>query len=85
MPFQSTPTQSVHEAALVAEVENETRHWLEMEVFPGTRLMGGLSPSNSYVDVAPGVIQSIEENRVRHQETRRMVAAGEPVAWKWGL
>ena len=69
----------------VQQFEDETRRWLESEVFPGTRLMGGLSPSNNYVDVAPGVIQSIEENRARHQETRRMVAAGEPVAWKWGL
>lgn len=59
------------------------------EARPGkTTLIGEASPSNSYVDIGPGEVQSIEENTAEwlaSRTKRKLNPSGEAVAWKWGL
>jgi len=79
---------------LVRDVEGEreftarTVRWLETVEFPGWKLMGEPSPSNTYVDVYPGYFQSIEENEAFWRDRRAAKARGEKVAkinYKWGV
>ncbi|MGH8542389.1 MAG: hypothetical protein ACREX3_01820 [Gammaproteobacteria bacterium] len=67
------------------ESVEDTREWLETVVFPGERLIGGLSPSGEYTAPFPGVIQAIEEFYEEQKRLAELAAAGGPVTWKWGL
>jgi|GEM_PF-6504568 len=70
------------------ELAARTKRWLETVWSPGWKLMGELSPSNTYVDVYPGYFQSIEENDKFWRDRRAAKARGEkvaPISYKWGV